>query len=308
MKIVIAGGTGFIGSHLSRRLIEGHHEVTVLSRNRSKALKFLPDSVTVAEWNAKSVKTLEQILNGTDAIVNFMGEPLADARWTKARKELLLSSRIDTTGVLVEAIGRTTNKPGTLINASGIGFYGPQPNQSVTEVSPCGSGFLADLCVDWEGAARRAEEFGVRVILLRIGMVLGQTGGALSRMALPFRLFLGGPISPGTQKVSWIHQKDLSELMNWLLHKSDIFGPVNAVAPESVTMKEFCKTFGHVLDRPSWIPVPEFVLNLTLGEMATLMTTGQEVRPLVAEQKGFNFSYPKLDSALQSLFIDFHHS
>jgi len=308
MKIVIAGGTGFIGSHLCRTLIEHQHDVTVLSRNSTKATKTLPNSVVVASWNGLSTKALEQTLNDTDALINLSGEAIADARWTESRKQLLRSSRIDTTRILVDALSRASHRPRTLINASGIGFYGPQHNQSVTEVSPCGSGFLAGLCVDWEGAARRAEEFGVRVILLRIGMVLGQTGGALSRMALPFRLFLGGPISPGTQKVSWIHQKDLSELMNWLLHKSDIFGPVNAVAPESVTMKEFCKTFGHVLDRPSWIPVPEFVLNLTLGEMATLMTTGQEVRPLVAEQKGFNFSYPKLDSALQSLFINFHHS
>lgn len=308
MKVVVAGGTGFIGSYLCRTLINHQHDVTVLSRNPTKAMQILPKSVIVAERDGFSVDALEQTLNGKDALINLCGEPIFDARWTEPRKQLIRSSRIGTTRLFVDALSRTSHQPRTLINASGIGFYGPQHNQSVTEESPCGSGFLADLCVDWEGAARRAEEFGVRVILLRIGMVLGKTGGALSRMALPFRLFLGGPISPGTQKVSWIHQKDLSELMNWLLNKSEIFGPVNAVAPESVTMKEFCKTFGHVLDRPSWIPVPEFILNLTLGEMATLMTTGQEVRPLVAEQKGFNFSYPKLDSALQSLFIDVHHS
>lgn len=304
MKIVIAGGTGFIGSHLCRTLIKLQHEVTVLSRNITRASKTLPSSVAVVEWDAKSAKILGQTLNATDAVVNVMGEPIADSRWTETRKQLLLSSRIDTTRTLVEALRLTPQKPRTLINASGIGFYGPQERQSLTESSSHGNGFLSDLCVAWEKAAKRAEEFGVRVVLPRIGMVLGKTGGALPKMLLPFRLFVGGPVLPGTQQISWIHQKDLSELIVWLLGKPEISGPVNAVAPETVTMKEFCKTLGKALNRPSWFPVPEFVLKLAFGEMATLMTTGQEVRPSVAEQNGFNFAYPKLDMALQSLFTD----
>ncbi|MDX1411276.1 MAG: DUF1731 domain-containing protein, partial [Nitrospirales bacterium] len=146
-----------------------------------------------------------------------------------------------------------------------------------------------------------AEEFGVRVVLPRFGMVLGKTGGALPKMLLPFRLFVGGPILPGTQQISWIHQKDLSDLIIWLIDRPEISGPVNVVAPETVTMKEFCRKLGKALQRPSWIPVPEFVLKIAFGEMAEVLTTGQDVKPLIAEENGFHFSYPKLDVALQSL-------
>jgi uncharacterized protein (TIGR01777 family) len=302
MKIVIAGGTGFIGLHLCRTLIEHQHDVTVLSRNAIRATNTLPNSVAVVEWDTKTAKNLEQTLNGVDALINLCGEPIADARWTENRKQRLVSSRIDTTRTLVEALRRTVPKPSTFINASGIGFYGPQGTPSLTEESPRGMGFLSDLCLAWEEAAKGAEDFGVRVVLPRIGMVLGSTGGALAKMVLPFRLFLGGPISPGTQQISWIHQKDLSELIVWLLGKPEISGPVNAVAPKTVSMKEFCRSFGRALNRPSWFPIPEFVLKLALGEMASVLTTGQDVRPLIAQNNGFHFSYPKLDVALQSLF------
>jgi uncharacterized protein (TIGR01777 family) len=304
MKIVIAGGTGFIGLHLCRTLIEYQHDVTVLSRNAMKATNTLPNSVSVVEWDTKTAKNLDQTLKGADALINLCGEPIADAPWTENRKQRLLNSRIDTTRTLVEAIRLTAQKPRTLINASGIGFYGPQDNQSLTEESPRGNGFLSDLCVAWEEAAKGAQEFGVRVVLPRIGMVLGNTGGALPKMLLPFRLFMGGPISPGTQHISWIHQKDLSNLIVWLLGKPEITGPVNAVAPDTVSMKEFCRTLGKALHRPSWIPVPEFVLKLAFGEMATVLTTGQNVQPFIAQRKGFNFLYPKLDVALQSLCKD----
>ena len=305
MKIVIAGGTGFIGLHLCRTLIERQHDVTVLSRNIMKAANILPNSVAVVEWDAKSANNLEQALNGVDALINLCGEPIADARWTENRKQRLLSSRIETTRTLVEALRLTAQKPGTLINASGIGFYGARDNQSLTEESPRGKGFLSDLCVAWEDAARGAEEFGVRVVLPRFGMVLGKTGGALPKMLLPFRLFMGGPISPGTQHISWIHQKDLSDLIIWLIDRPEISGPVNVVAPQTVTMEEFCRKLGKALRRPSWIPVPEFVLKIAFGEMAEVLTTGQAVQPFIALQKGFNFSYPQLDSALQSLFTDY---
>ena len=302
MKIVIAGGTGFIGLELCRTLIDHQHEVTVLSRHPSKAKNTLPQSVAIVEWDLTPSNSLVQMLSGVDAIINLCGEPIADARWTEFRKQRLLSSRIDTTSTLVQALQRAIPKPSTLINASGIGIYGPQDNLALTEDSPRGRGFLADLCVAWEQAAKGAEDFGVRVVLPRIGMVLGSTGGALAKMVLPFRLFLGGPVSPGTQQVSWIHQKDLSELIVWLLGKPEISGPVNAVAPQTVSMKEFCRSLGQSLNRPSWFPVPEFVLKIALGEMAMVLTTGQRVRPLIAEQHGYHFTYPNLDFALQSLF------
>ncbi len=304
MKIVIAGGTGFIGLHLCRTLIGHQHDVTVLSRDILKAANILPKSVAVVEWDTKSAKILEQTLNGVDALINLCGEPIADARWTEDRKQRLFSSRIGTTRTLVEALRLTAQRPETLINASGIGFYGSRGSQLLTEESARGKGFLSDLCVAWEDAARGAEELGVRVVLPRFGMVLGKTGGALPKMLLPFRLFMGGPISPGTQHISWIHQKDLSDLIIWLIERPEISGPVNAVAPETVTMEEFCRKLGKALRRPSWIPVPEFALKIAFGEMAEVLTTGQAVQPFIAQQKGFNFSYSQLDSALQSLFTD----
>ena len=301
MKIVVAGGTGFIGSHLCHTLIQARHEVTVLSRHPTMAKKHLPESVIVVEWDGVSSGALDPTFEGKEALINLCGEPLFNARWTESRKQIIRHSRTGTTRLFVEALSRTTQGPKILVNASGVGFYGAHPTQTMTEASPNGTGFLADLCVAWEREARRAQGFGVRVLVLRFGMVLGKSGGALPKMALPFRFFLGGPILPGTQKVSWIHQKDLSDLIEWLLHKPEISGPVNAVAPESVSMKEFCKALGHALGRPSWFPVPGFILNLALGEMATLMTTGQAVRPVVADQTGFTFSFPRLDSALRSL-------
>ena len=302
MKIVIAGGTGFIGRHLCQTCINNNHEVTVLSRNPAHAHRLLPKKVTVTEWNGLTWGALEQTLNGKDALINLVGEPIADARWTPSRKQLLRSSRIDTTRLLVDAIIRIPKRPMTFINASGVGFYGPQDANAVSEGFPVGKGFLAELCVEWEREANRAEEYGLRVLNLRIGMVLGKDGGALSKMVLPFRFFLGGPILPGTQPVSWIHQEDLSRLTEWLLGQPHVSGPVNAVAPESATMNEFCRTLGKSMNRPSWLPVPGFALKVGLGELATVMTTGQHVTPQVAQQEGFTFSYPTLEQALHSIF------
>jgi uncharacterized protein (TIGR01777 family) len=188
-----------------------------------------------------------------------------------------------------------------LINASAIGFYGPCGSTPVNEESHVGPGFLGELCKAWEQEATRGTTFGVRVILLRIGIVLGMEGGALPRMILPFRLFAGGPILPGSQWVSWIHRHDVVGLILWALANPAISGPVNAVAPAAVTMREFCRTLGHVLGRPSWLPVPAFALHLALGEMATLMTTGQRVVPTVALRHGYHFQYPDLEVALRSI-------
>lgn len=302
MKIVVAGGSGFIGRHLCQTLVQEGHDVTVLSRDERAAQQRLGSNVAVVEWDGLTWGALDSVIEGTEALINLAGAPIADARWTDRRKQLLQSSRVDTTRLLVDALSRAVNKPQVLINASGIGFYGAQDSKSVDEESPEGRGFLADLCVAWEREAMRAEEFGIRVVRLRIGMVLEKNGGALPKMVLPFRLFLGGPIMPGTQPVSWIHIQDLVRLINWLMSHKSINGAVNAVAPHGVTMREFCQTLAHVLGRPSWLPVPEFALKLGLGELANLMTTGQAVEPRVATRERFTFKYPDLAVALQTLF------
>ncbi|MDT7042515.1 TIGR01777 family oxidoreductase [Candidatus Nitronereus thalassa] len=303
MNIIIAGGTGFIGKHLCQELSEREHKVTVLTRNASKARNVLPTQIHLSEWDCLNWGSLESTLSGSDAVINLAGEPIAEGRWTPSRKEQLRSSRIDTTRMIVNAMSNLplTVRPRVLINASGIGYYGLDETKTVDELSKAGNGFLAALCVEWEAEALRATDYGLRTVCLRTGMVLGQDGGALPKMLLPFRLFLGGPIGDGQQPISWIHVKDHVQLIQAILEHDSYRGPINAVSPHPVTMKEFCIQLGKVLGRPSWLPVPRFALKLGLGELSTLMTHGQRVDPLMAQKLGFTFQYPKLPSALSEI-------
>jgi hypothetical protein len=258
-------------------------------------------NVNPIPWNARDTGPWEHAIEGADAIINLAGAPIADARWTVARKQLLTDSRVLTTRLLVRALSRLSSKPATLISASGIGYYGANDDRRLDEGAPRGHGFLADLCLAWEVEALRAAEFGTRVVILRTGMVLEQDGGALPKMLVPFRLFVGGPIMPGAQWVSWIHRADHIGLIQWVLNTPTVSGPLNAVAPEPVTMKTFCEVLGQMLHRPSWLPVPSFVLNILLGELGTLLTTGQRVIPAKATAGGYLFQYPTLESALRAI-------
>lgn len=298
MKIVVAGGTGFIGLALVDALTRQGHEVVILTR---KAGHPAQSSVRFVEWDARSRGPWQAELLSVDAVVNLAGEPIAEGRWTETRKRLLLDSRMLATRILVEALaGRSTTLP-VFISASGIGYYGASDDRVLDERSALGQGFLASLSAAWEAEALRAVQFGCRVVLLRTGMVLEQGGGALPKMAMPFRLFAGGPILPGTQWVSWIHRRDLIGLIKWAIATPTISGPVNAVAPEAVTMKMFCSTLGKVLHRPSWLPVPGLALRMALGELGTLMTTGQRVHPAKALAGGYDFFYPTLEPALRAI-------
>jgi uncharacterized protein len=302
MNIVVTGGTGFIGRALCTTLSRCGHTVVILTRNAEAAYRLSGTHVTVIEWNGRDGGTWEQSLEGADAVVNLAGQSIADARWTDAQKRLLLDSRVLPTRLLVEAMSRRSLKPRVLISASGIGFYGASDDRLFDEGSARGTGFLADLCLAWEAEAMRAAEFGTRVVLLRTGMVLEADGGALSKMVLPFRLFVGGPIMPGTQWVSWIHRRDHIGLIQWALANNRMSGPLNAVTPEPMIMTAFCRKLARALHRPSWFPVPEFMLKLALGELGSLMTTGQRVTPRKAIEGGYVFHHPTLDSALQAIF------
>jgi len=301
MNLVVTGGTGFIGQALCVSLSRRGHRVTVLTRNGRAASQLFGTLVTMVNWNGHDPGVWEESLEGTDAVINLAGAPIADARWTDARKQLLTDSRVHLTQRLVEAISQRSSKPSILISASGIGYYGPSDDRVLSEAAPRGHGFLADLCLAWENEARRAAEFGTRVVLLRTGMVLELDGGALPKMLLPFRLYLGGPITPGTQWVSWIHRSDHVGLIEWAVTTPSVSGPINAVAPEPERMQAFCATLGRVLNRRSWLPVPGTALRLGLGELSTLMTTGQRVSPEKALTSGYVFHYPTLEVALQTI-------
>jgi uncharacterized protein (TIGR01777 family) len=300
MQIVVTGGTGFIGRALCVSLCQEGHKVILLTR-RIEAQGLCDSTVTAIEWNGREGGAWEHCLDGADAIINLAGAPIADGRWTDARKQLLIESRVLSTRVLIEALSRCSSKPRTLISASGIGYYGASDDRLLDEGAARGQGFLSYLSFLWEAEALRAAEFGMRVVMLRTGMVLEPDGGALPKMLLPFRFFAGGPIMPGTQWVSWIHRRDHIGLIQWILTRPSITGPVNAVAPEAVTMKQFCEVLGRVLHRPSWLPVPGFALQAALGELGTLMTTGQRVTPAKALSGGYGFHYPTLEPALRAI-------
>jgi uncharacterized protein len=282
-------------------VIQEGHRVTVLTRQVGQVHHRPELPVQAVEWNARDSGSWEQVLEGADAVINLAGSPIAEARWTDMRKQLITDSRILTTRLLVRALSRWSSKPVTFISASGIGYYGASDDHRLDEGAARGGGFLADLCLAWEAEAQRAAECGARVVTLRTGMVLEQDGGALPKMLLPFQLFAGGPIMPGSQWVSWIHRRDHIGLIQWALSTPTVSGPVNAVAPEPVTMKTFCEVLGRVLHRPSWLPVPKLALNLLLGELGTLMTTGQRVIPAKAVVGGYTFQYPTLEQALRDV-------
>lgn len=298
MKLVITGGTGFIGSVLSTRLLERGHSLTLLSRSSSRGTT--SSNKRWVTWNPPSPGPWEQVVDGADGVINLAGEPIAAKRWTETQKEKIRSSRVDTTRALVTAISKVKEKPKFLLSASAVGYYGPHGDETLTEESGPGNDFLSRVCVEWENEAKKAEDYGLRVIRLRTGIVLGKGGGALAKMVLPFKLFIGGHLGKGKQWMPWIQLEDEVGLILFLMENSNAHGAVNATAPNPVTMKEFCKTLGDVLNRPSWAPVPAFALYLLLGEMADMLLTGQRVLPAAAQKLGYSFRYPTLPEALQA--------
>jgi uncharacterized protein (TIGR01777 family) len=301
VRVVVSGGTGFIGSALCHALVAAGHEPVVLSRDLTRARQRLGAGVAVEKWEPGNGGDWQRVVDGADAVVNLAGESIAARRWTPAQKAVLRSSRIDGTRSLVEAIGRATRRPAVFLSASATGYYGAR-SEPVTENDPPGHDFLAELCQEWEAAAGQAEPFGVRVALVRTGVVLGQGGGALARMLLPFRLFVGGPFGSGRQGFPWVHRADVVGIYAWALETESVAGPLNATGPELLDNRQFCRTLGRVLGRPCWLPAPGFALKLALGEMAEpLLLEGQMVVPRRTEQLGYRFRFPTAEAALRDV-------
>ncbi len=304
MRIVVTGATGFIGSHLCRALTGRGDEVVALTRKPDRAGPRLPSSVRSVGWSPPEVSpSWAQELDGVDGVVNLAGEPVADRPWTAQQKERIARSRIDATTAIVEAMDRCERPPTVLVSGSAVGYYGSRGDEKLTEDSPPAQDFLATVVDRWEEAARAAEELGVRVTLLRTaGMVLGTDGGALPRLALPFKLFMGGILGPPVQLVSWIHIEDEVGLILLALERADGSGPLNAVAPHPVDMRSFSHSLGRALHRPVWAPGIPLAVRLMLGERASVVFASQNVIPARAEQLGYRFRYPTLDEALSNLY------
>lgn len=298
MNVFITGGTGFIGGHLVRALVERGDTVIIATRSPEKK----SDSQSVRHVTLED--GLSGHLEGCDVVVNLAGESLFGKRWTNSVKKRLRGSRIRTTRSLVEAMGRLDSKPALFLSASGVGYYGECGSDTVVEDRPAGDDFLAELCQDWELAAREAEQFGIRVVTPRIGVALGREGGALSTMLPVFRAFIGGSIGAGTQYFPWIHVEDLCRSFLFAMDSSAISGPYNASAPNPVTMDEFAKALGKSISRPSMFRVPEFGLNLVLGEAAIMITTSLNVIPKKILGEGFRFRFEHVDDALKDLLAD----
>lgn len=303
MNIVVAGGSGFIGRELIKRLLEEQHTLTLLTRHPDK-VAINNASLHVQRWDAQTVDGWADRVDGADAIINLTGETIAGHRWTTSQKQIILASRIDSTRALVLAIERATKKPAVFINASAVGFYGHVPAGDVPESFPKGDNFLANVCDQWEREARAAEKFGVRVVLARFGVILSRKGGALKKLMMPFSLFVGGHLGNGRQWFPWIHLGDVVAGIVFILTHRNISGAVNFSAPDAVTMREFCKALGRALGRPSWAPVPGFVLRLVLGEMANMLLTGQRVVPKKLVDSGYVFRFSSLGEALQEIARD----
>lgn len=299
MQVLVAGGTGFIGRALVQELLAAGHGVVVLTRRAVKEGALFPPPVTIRRWSPRE-PLRPSLLAGADAVVNLAGASIA-RRWTQAAKREILSSRTETTAALVKAMQASSSPPRVLVNASAVGYYGPRGDEFVTETDPPGEDFLARVCREWEAAATAAEAAGVRVVRLRIGLVLGR-GGALARMSLPFRFFVGGPIGSGKQWMPWIHIDDLTGLIRFALEEDSLRGAVNGTAPNPVRNRDFARTLGRVLRRPALLPAPAFALRLVFGEMAEMLLTGQRAIPKAALAAGFRFRFTELEPALRAIY------
>lgn len=298
MRAIITGGTGFIGRALTYELKEHGWEIVVLSRAPGKVADVFGHGVIGMRWDNGD---WPDMLGDQTVIVNLAGESLADGRWTTAKKGRILQSRLDAGDRILRSINLAETLPAAVIQASAVGYYGPQGNDPIDEQAPFGSGFLADVARQWEESTRALDDMGVRRAIIRTGMVLGE-GGALSSMLPPFRAFVGGPPGEGFQGVSWIHIKDEVRAIRFLMESETASGPYNLTSPHPVRFRKFARILGEALNRPAKLKVPPFALRLLYGEMADeLLLSGQLVLPTRLQEAGFEFRYPELEDALRDI-------
>jgi uncharacterized protein (TIGR01777 family) len=303
MRVTVTGATGLIGPRVIGALQSGGADVTVLSRDGAKANARLAeqglDPVQAFDWDLMSEPAPSAALERRDAVVHLAGENIAQ-RWSETAKQAIRESRVTGTRNLLAGLEQTSARPTTLVSSSAVGYYGPHGEEPLDEEAPPGSDFLARICVEWEQAAQGASSLGLRVVLVRTGVVLDRNGGALEKMLPPFRMGVGGPVAGGRQYISWIHRDDLAELIATAARDERWSGPVNATAPEPVNNRDFSRALGRVLKRPAVLPVPGAALALLYGEMAEIVTRGARVVPAKALVLGYQFTHADLDEALSS--------
>ncbi|KQL52356.1 multidrug MFS transporter [Heyndrickxia shackletonii] len=298
MHIVISGGSGFLGKRLQMYLINNGHQVTILTRSLDGHQKL--EGVKMVEWMNKGNHP-EAELKGVDAIIHLASESISGSRWTKAKKERILSSRLNTTKEIYRIIANLEKKPQVLINASAVGYYGMSETETYTEYSRSDANdFLASVVKEWEREAGKVKELNVRTVFTRFGVILGD-GGALPLMVLPYKLGVGGTMGNGKQWISWVHVDDAVQMIAYAITHPNINGPMNITAPNPVRMKEFGQTISKVLSRPHWLPVPSVAMKLGLGEMSDMILKGQRVLPELARKHGYTFQYSNLNDALENI-------
>ncbi len=299
MKTLVTGATGLVGT----QLVQGLERPTVLSRDPASATDAL-GQVDAHAWDPLTGPPPAEALRDAELVFHLAGEPVADGRWSETKKQAIRDSRVIGTRNLVEGMSRMAVRPRVLVAASAIGIYGDRGDDYLDERSPAGTGFLAEVCADWEREAMAATELGIRVVCARIGIVLSTRGGALDRMMTPFKLGVGGRLGSGRQWMSWIH---LDDLVGLLLHASRtpmIEGPMNAVSPTPATNAVFTRALGHAVHRPAFLPIPRAGLRLMFGRMSGVLLSSQRVLPHVAQRSGYSFTYPQLDAALAALLAE----
>jgi len=296
MRALITGATGLVGRHLLGRI----ENPVVLSRNPDEARRRL-GSVEAHAWNPAGGPAPAEALRGVEVVFNLAGEPVADGRWSDEKKRRIRDSRVAGTRNLVSAFATLETRPKVLVSASAVGYYGDRGDEELDERSTPGHGFLAEVCVDWEREAMAAEQLGVRVVCVRIGIVLAPGGGALASMLTPFRLGLGGRLGNGKQWMPWVHIKDVAGVMLLASRNDAIRGPMNAVAPRPVTNLDFTRALAHAVHRPALLPVPRAAIRLAFGELSDILIASLRVFPRVAEHSGYIFDHPDLAGALDDV-------